>query len=171
MASIDGRPDWTEIEAEFRAGSLSIRAIAEKHGISDTAIRSHCKKHGITRDLSANVRQATRGKLALAEVEDAASKTDEEIVADAADVAAAIVLSHRSGLAEWRGIAARLSKSLSTMKITEENHDKFARSLNAGVDAQLKVIKGERQAYNLDEEGNQNDGRSLAELMAEAAED
>jgi transposase-like protein len=171
MASIDGKPDWEAIEAAFRAGAESIRAIADKHGISDTAIRSHCKKHGITRDLSATVRQATRGKLALAEVKDTEFKTDDQIVSDAADINAQIVMSHRSGLAEWRKIAGRLSKSLSTMKITDENHDKFARSLNAGVDAQLKVIKGERQAYNLDDENQGNDGRSLAELVADVFEE
>ena len=53
------------------------------------------------------------------------------------------------------------------MEVTEENHDKFARSLNSGVDAQLKVIKGERQAYNLDTEEGDKSVSDLAALMDE----
>jgi competence protein ComGC len=51
--------------------------------------------------------------------------------------------------------------------VTEDNHDKFARSLNAGVDAQLKVIKGERQAYNLDTEEGDKTVSDLVALMDE----
>jgi transposase-like protein len=163
--------DWEEIAAAYRAGSLSIRAIAEKHGISDTAIRLHAKKHGLTRDLSSSVRQATRSKLALATVKDAEGKTDDEIVSDAADENALIVLDHRVGLSKWRKIVNKYSDSLEKMKITEENYEKFARSMNTGLDAQLKVIKGERQAYSMDEESAVKDGRSLAELMAEVADE
>lgn len=35
--------DWEKVEAEFRAGDLSIREIAKRHGISDTAIRKKAK--------------------------------------------------------------------------------------------------------------------------------
>jgi hypothetical protein len=41
--------DWPAIEAEYRAGKQSIRAIAEWFSISDTAIRKEAKKRGWTR--------------------------------------------------------------------------------------------------------------------------
>ena len=31
--------DWERVEAQFRAGQLSVREIARQHGISDKAIR------------------------------------------------------------------------------------------------------------------------------------
>ncbi|HEI8522673.1 TPA: terminase small subunit [Proteus mirabilis] len=40
------RPDWESIKREYTAGELSIRAIAEKYGVSDTAIRKAAKKEG-----------------------------------------------------------------------------------------------------------------------------
>lgn len=41
--------DWPAIEAEYRAGKQSIRAIAEWFSISDTAIRKEAKKRKWTR--------------------------------------------------------------------------------------------------------------------------
>ena len=38
------KPDWAAIAREYRAGQLSIRALAEKYGISDTAIRKRQKR-------------------------------------------------------------------------------------------------------------------------------
>lgn len=38
------KPDWAAIEIDYRAGQLSNRAIAEKHGVSDTAIRKKAKQ-------------------------------------------------------------------------------------------------------------------------------
>ncbi len=165
------QPDWEAIESAYRAGSLSIRTIADQHGISDAAIRKHAKKHGWERDLTEQVRQTTKSKLARAEVRTDGSRehprTDAEIIEEASDAAAAVVLAHRSGLAQWRGIANKLCVALAEMEVTEDNHDKFARSLNAGVDAQLKVIKGERQAYNLDTEEGDKTVSDLAALMDE----
>ena len=149
------QPDWEAIERAYRAGSLSIRNIADQHGVSDTAIRKRATKHGWQRDLTEQVQKAARDKLVRKAVRAGGSqekaRTDAEIVEEASTEAAAVVLSHRNDLAQWRAISQKLCAALSIMEVDESNHDKFARSLNAGVDAQLKVIKGERQAYSLDD--------------------
>ncbi|EHM01412.1 hypothetical protein HMPREF9946_02151 [Acetobacteraceae bacterium AT-5844] len=44
-----GKTDWKAVEAEFRAGKLSLRQIARRHGISDTAIRKRAKAAGWVR--------------------------------------------------------------------------------------------------------------------------
>ncbi|MEG3078493.1 hypothetical protein R3F64_01315 [Halomonas sp. 5021] len=162
-------PDWEAIESAYRAGSLSIRNIAEKHGVSDTAIRKRATKHGWQRDLTEQVQKAARDKLVRKKVREAGSqeqaRTDAEIVEEASTEAASVVLAHRQNLAQWRGITNKLLLALGAMDVDESNHNDFARSLNAGVDAQLKVIKGERQAYNLDEPGGGEDDLERVERV------
>lgn len=41
--------DWDRIEIEYLAGEVSIREIADRYGISDTAIRKRAKAHGLVR--------------------------------------------------------------------------------------------------------------------------
>lgn len=163
------QPDWEAIHSLYRAGLLSVRAIAEQYGISDTAIRKQAKKLGWARDLTDQVRAAAKAKVVRTEVRTNGSqsepRTDEQIIEEASDQAAAVILAHRSGLAQWRGIADKLSDLLLDMDVTADNHGDFARSLNAGVDAQLKVIKGERQAYNLDTETGDKTVSDLSSMM------
>lgn len=152
------RPDWESIEAAYRAGQLSIRNIADSHGISEGAIRKRAKRYDWQRDLTSKVKSAAREKLVRTESTQAGPRTDADIIEEASTQAASVVLSHRQELASWRALAGKLCFTLSEMDVTEDNHERFARSLNAGVDAQLKVIKGERQAFNLDEVGGGDDG-------------
>lgn len=39
-------PDWAEIERDYCAGQLSLRALAEKYSVSHTAIRKRAKAAG-----------------------------------------------------------------------------------------------------------------------------
>lgn len=165
------QPDWEAVERAYRAGSLSLRDIAEKYGTKESTIRSRAKKHGWQRDLTDQVKTATKAKLSRkASRSDSAQSSvrdDAQIVDEASDEAADVVLAHRVVLSRWRSIAAKLCSALDDMEVTEENHGEFARSLNSGVDAQLKVIKGERQAYNLDTEEDDKTVSDLAALMDE----
>jgi hypothetical protein len=169
------QPDWEAIERAYRAGSLSVRAIADQNSLTDGAIRKRAKKEGWARDLTEKVQQATKDKLVRAEVRtdgtQDALRTDDDIIEEASDAAAAVVLSHRTGLARWRKIADKLSDALGDMDVVAENLGDFSRALNAGVDAQLKVIKGERQAYNLDTEEGDKTVSGLSDLMDELSKD
>lgn len=155
------KPDWEAIEGAYRAGQLSIRNIADKHGVSEGAVRKRAKRNDWQRDLTDKVKGAVRQKLVRTESTQAGtrsgSRTDADIIEQASNQAAAVVLAHRQELASWRALAGKLCFTLSEMDVTEDNHERFARSLNAGVDAQMKVIKGERQAYSLDEAGSGDD--------------
>jgi len=55
--------DWEAIENDLLTTTRSIKAIARKHKVSDTAIRKYIKKNGIERDLSLKVKAAVRNKL------------------------------------------------------------------------------------------------------------
>lgn len=169
-------PDWEAIESAYRAGSLSIRAIAEKNGVSDTAIRKKATQQNWQRDLTDKVKTATKDKLVRAEVRSEGSRTnvrtDDEIVEEASEHAAAVVLAHREGLAAWRGITNKLRDFLEDAVITDDNHASISRSITAGVDAQIKVINAERKAYNLDsEEGNKtvDDLSNLMDSLSQGA--
>jgi hypothetical protein len=169
------QPDWEAIERAYRAGMLSLRAMAEQFGSKESTIRSRASKNGWKMDLTAQVKAATKEKLSRSTsrttVAQSDVREDAQIIEEASDVAASIVLSHRTDLAQWRGIANKLRDALDALPVTEENHGDFARSLNAGVDAQLKVIKGERQAYNLDTETGDKTVSDLAAMMDELSKE
>ena len=57
------KPDWEAIESAYRAGSLSIRAIGEKHGVNHATILKRAGKEGWQRDLTEQVRTATKAKV------------------------------------------------------------------------------------------------------------
>ena len=173
------RPDWEAIEKAYRAGSMSIRSIADKYGTKEGTIRSRAKKNGWMRDLTEKVRASvndrlsrptSRAALARDDMRDDA-RTDDEIIEEAATEAASVVVAHRMSLSRWRGIADKLLYALQDMDVTEDNHGNYARSLNAGVDAQLKIIKGERQAYNMDTEEGDKTVNDLSSLMDELSDE
>lgn len=163
--------DWEAIERAYRAGSLSLRGIADKYDTNEGTIRSRAKKHGWLRDLTDQVRAATSGKLSRkasrTDITQPDVREDAQIVEEASTEAASIVIAHRADLSQWRAIANKLRNALQDIEVNEGNLGDFSRSLNAGVDAQLKVIKGERQAYNLDTEGGPTDADEFTKLLDE----
>jgi len=165
------QPDWEAIERAYRAGSLSLRGIADKYDTNEGTIRSRAKKHGWLRDLTDQVRAATSGKLSRkasrTDVTQLDVREDAQIIEEASTEAASIVIAHRADLSQWRAIANKLRNALQGIEVNEDNLGDFSRSLNAGVDAQLKVIKGERQAYNLDTEGGPTDADEFTKLLDE----
>ncbi|WP_454863348.1 hypothetical protein [Pseudomonas hormoni] len=159
------QPDWEAIERAYRAGALSLRGIADKYDTNEGTIRSRAKKNGWLRDLTAQVRTATKEKLSRNTSRTDFTREDEQIIDEASDEAASIVLAHRADLGQWRDISSKLRLALSGIAVTEDNLGDFSRALNAGVDAQLKVIKGERQAYNMDADAGGSDSDELSKLM------
>lgn len=67
---------WEQIMSEYRAGSLSVRALADKHGPTEAAIRTRAKKEKWERDLTEDVRAATRAKLAKGDPTSSASPSE-----------------------------------------------------------------------------------------------
>lgn len=161
--------DWESIKRDYRAGHLSIRHLATKHAVPESTVRSRAKSEGWQRDLTREVRVATRAKLSRTSRSDTAHEEDAAIIEQASNEVADIVSQHRLAIARWRNIAERLAGTLAVMPIDEANHDKFARSLNSGIDALGKTIQLERQAFNIGEESGDEELKSLEELMAEVA--
>lgn len=162
--------DWEAIERDYRAGQLSIRHLATKHGIPESTVRSKAKAEGWQRDLTEDVRAATQAKLSRSSRSGTPHTEDAKIIEEASSEAANLVTEHRQAVARWRRIADRLAGTLEILPICEDNADRFARSLNSGIDALAKAIRLERQAYNLDDE-RPEELKTFTELMAEVAAD
>ncbi|WP_455923285.1 hypothetical protein [Pseudomonas putida] len=194
------QPDWEAIERAYRAGALSIRTIAERNGISDTAIRKKAKAAGWERDLSEQVRKEVRNKLVRGEVREdqcANPERDAEIVEEAAEEGATVVRSHRRDIRKATNLANLLMDDLlTTIKRRDEIEDAivedtaddetgFRRSSmlaavalpsNAKTLFQLSsAMKNlqvlERQAFGLDEKEKSADADELSSLMDELSKD
>jgi hypothetical protein len=171
--------DLEAIEADYRADLLSNRAISTKHGCSEASIRKWALKFGWQKDLSGKVKQATKAKLTktVAETtpkvierkqrEPDAKLTDEEIVEEASNAAVDVITSHRTRTAEYQGIVriygSKLREQLDNgkLKVLAPNGDPIeidipleyiGKCLNSATQSLERLIKLERQAYNLDDQ-------------------
>lgn len=168
--------DWQAVEREYRAGQLSNRMLAERHGCSDTAIRKRAKSHGWTKDLSDTVRKAVRSELVRTEVR-TPNATEREVIEVAAATGAQVVRTHRKDI---RTAADLVSLLMGQLIDAAQNRDEIEREIDdetADDDttarrnrmkraislpshaatirdlttAAKNLVALERQAYNLDE--------------------
>lgn len=107
--------DWERIEAQYSAGTMSLREIAAAHDITEGAIRKRAKKDGWTRDLSARVHAKADAivRKALVEVEQPKERgpitaTEAQTIEVEAAVQARIRLAHRSNITRLRDLALKL---------------------------------------------------------------
>lgn len=98
-ASNKPAPDWERIEADYRAGILSLREIAEPFSITHTAIRKRAEREGWTRDLTAKIRAKAEALVSKDAVSSEVSKADKvserEIVDANAELLAAVDRRHK----------------------------------------------------------------------------
>lgn len=177
--------DWDLIEADYRANRLSNRQIADKHQVSEGSIRARAKKYAWSKDLGEKVTQRIAAKLQRKAVPADSNSTDEEIIEAAAATGAEIVLSHRKTIADQREIVAlvnvRLHEQVSATTIKVLNRDGeevevnpsldyITKSLSAATASLERLVKLERQAFNLDaEEKPVNPLEKLSEAELDAA--
>lgn len=105
-------PDWERIEADYRAGLLSVREIAAAHQISHTYINTRAKKFGWVRDLSKRIQDKAEALVSTATVSSGVSTetalSDKAIVEANAEVIAGIRLAHRKDISRSRSLAMAL---------------------------------------------------------------
>ncbi|WP_223504225.1 hypothetical protein [Pseudomonas sp. GL-RE-29] len=194
------QPDWEAIERAYRAGSLSIRTIAERQGVSDTAIRKKAKALGWARDLSYQVRKEVRSKLVRGEVRNdqgANCELDAEIIEEAAEEGARVVRSHRRDIRKATNLANLLMDDLLATiqrreeieedieaETAEDNNGMRRASMLASValpsnsktlfqlsSAMKNLQVLERQAYSLDEKEKTDEADELSKMMDELSKD
>lgn len=160
-----GKPktDWEAIEREYRAGQQSIREIAKKHGVSDTAIRKEAKAKGWERALADQVRKAVREKLVRSDGSQSGSRpqraNDREIIEGASLLGFEVVQSHRRDIAQLTAISNILATRLAAVLNSDPVEGRCLGDKESPGDllekltrVRARLIPLERQAYNLDAE-------------------
>jgi hypothetical protein len=108
--------DWEAIECLYRAGQVSVRAIASAHSITEGAIRKKAKAEGWQRSLAEHVRNAVREKLVRADGTQEGTQgqraSDKEVIEAAAETGKQVIQSHRSDIRMARGLTQRLLSEL-----------------------------------------------------------
>lgn len=109
----DKKPtDWERIEADYRAGLLSVREIAAANGVSHTAIQKRAKADGWSRDLGAKIKARADALVAKREVATQVAaervETDRGLIEANAEVIANVRLGHRKDIAKGRSLAMTL---------------------------------------------------------------
>jgi len=166
MGAPRGNHDWEAVERDFRTTRLTYRELGAKHGIYYTSIAKRATKEGWQRDLSAEVRQATKANLVREAVKqrqqqqraehDAA--TDEAVkqriaeearaTVDAVVVAAQantkVVLRHRSDIAEAREVSLALLNEVRTATIDPDGVRALFDKVTEDMDQVTKTIVAQR---------------------------
>ena len=163
MSEIARSIDWEAVERDYRAGTLSVRAISSGHGITEGAIRKRARRDGWQRDLSSEVRRAVRTKLVRTTIERVPANADAaQIVEAAAERDVTIILAHRQDIAKHRALARQLLAELETTK-------GLSLPTSVGVLKTLTetlrtLIALEREAFCLDAEPQQDPAERIAQM-------
>jgi hypothetical protein len=116
--------DWSQIEADYRAGVKTLRQMAAENGISEGAIRKRAKKEDWERDLAAKIREKAdalvRSEAVRNEVRKETSVPEKEIVEANAVLQAAIRREQRTDISRSRKLVMSL---LAELEMHTDNMD------------------------------------------------
>ncbi len=137
------RPDWASIEKDYKAGIMTVTAIARDAGIADATIRVHAKKHGWKRTIIHKVRRKTTEAVlrSIAETGTMTHANDSSIQRAPLDEAAIIDLAvrtqvevirdHRKAAGHGRSLTYRM---LDELDATTSNINQLADEINDSTD-------------------------------------
>ena len=109
-------PDWERIEADYRAGVLSLREISAQHGSSPAGILKRAKRLNWDRDLAAKIKAKSESLVnkqqVNSQVNTADAVSERQIVDANALVIANVRLAHRTDISRARKLAMALFAEL-----------------------------------------------------------
>jgi hypothetical protein len=180
-------PDWEIVEGAYRAGILSIRAIASQHGLDESAVRWKAKAEGWKRDQAAKVLKKAREELLRTSSPHSAPQSSiKEAEQQAVQTIVAVVRDHQKLLKRGHniveGMLAELQETAENLKdidavIEADKGDAKHKAMlkraiglprRAGImlnlSATLKNLVGmERQAFGID--GRPEESNPLAGIF------
>lgn len=126
MTAEKKRTDWDAVERDFRAGVLSNREMADRHGCSEGMVRKKAKALGWVKDLGAKVAAKAddlmRKQVARAERTPENIATEREIIETNAEAIVSVRMSHRTNVKRATGIVLKL---LDELDIQTDNVELF----------------------------------------------
>lgn len=125
--------DWERIEADYRAGLLSVREIGAANGVSHTAIQKRAKADGWSRDLGAKIKARADALVAKREVATQVAtdrvETDRGLIEANAEVIATVRLNHRKDISAARTLAMELLDELTHQTGNRDLYEKLGELL------------------------------------------
>lgn len=115
MAEEKKSPDWERIEAQYRAGAMSLREIAAEHGITEGAIRKRAKRDEWIRDLAEKVRIKADDLVRKEQVRNSVrieTPTERQVINEVAATEAHVRISQRSDISRSRALCMSLLAEL-----------------------------------------------------------
>lgn len=124
--------DWLAVEADYRPNKLSLRAIGDKHGCTEGAIRKKAKKEGWVRDLSAKIKSKADDLVRKEAVRsEYAVRTEKEIIEANALNSATIQINERKDVSRARSVAMSLLAELESQVNDKELYEQLGELLHA----------------------------------------
>lgn len=150
FATVTAETDWAEIEAAYRAGTETLRAIASKHpGINHVAIKRLADKEGWGRDLSARIRSKADDLVTRDAVTASVTRVSpvrEKTIVDAnALLQATRILEQRKDVVKARRLVGKLFAELDSttdaLELMEQIGELMASPDEAGIDKMNELYR------------------------------
>lgn len=175
------RADWGKGDKLILEGRLSNVEISVELGCTEGAVRKRIKSKNLVRDLTGDIQKATRAKLVREEVLDR-TKTDGEVIEEAASISAEVIISHRGAIKRRRSLVEKLYQELESLTDGQEDLPDIIAGLKskdetilratlkkvASIPSRIKgvsdlvkaddlLIKMERKAFNIEDGAGEDD--------------
>ena len=166
--------DWEAVEMEYRAGVRSLKDIGTEFGVSDAGILKRAKRDGWDRDLTARIQAKAEAKVSAAivsaEVSEARTIAEKQVVEINAQAVANVRLAHRTDIRRLRDHAMKLQNELETMEAATENKAPLAtRTAIAKQIADIhKTLMGlEREAWGIQNSTEGSTPQTVTKIVRE----
>ena len=163
--------DWEAIEADYRAGVLSLREIANSHGITHGAVNKRAKRDGWDRDLSAKIKaraEALVSKAAVStEVSTQRAVTDRQVIEANAERIAQVQGGHRATGARLLALGQTLLAELETQSADVESLAKLGELMRAPDDKGMDKLNDLYQKV-IGTPGRVDSAKKIAETLKAA---
>lgn len=162
--------DLSAIEAEYRAGQLSVCEIARRHGTHEKQVRRWAEKYSWSRDLTEEVRQGVKNAVvrAVSEKVSVRGKSDEQVLDSAVKRGTDAVKGHLARAEAIKSVVDKMLAALNVQLDTAKGRkavarmllgksDGFANLVRAACEGADRIQKLERQALSLDDDAKKDD--------------
>lgn len=142
------RTDWEAVERDYRAGKLTLREMATKHGCTNGRICQVSKEKNWTRgDLQEVVRKATQAALIEQDLSTEVSRVKQglsDTVAAAVELNKQVILQHRGDLKSTRNVMIDMLTELATTTKSADQLEAMFESLTDELTGPAKMAAAQQ---------------------------